>query len=228
MKIAICLHGLSHSKNDKGHVVSYKEGLKNFKKNVVTSDTDVFFHTWNPDILTISEDFQASKGFGEEQKIFDEQLTKDGKRTMLHSIRSRWLSALKSVALMEEWQKTHNIKYDLVMLVRFDIIFKVNVPWNDLDAKKFWTAKWEDEGGHSLDKDCVLDLWFISSPEMMIEFSKLYEKIDEYLSKEILLSNHVLAMTHLRMLKYDGKIDKWGKNPHDFDLIRRFLRETDK
>lgn len=216
MRIAICLHGLSTGKNDKGDSVSHKEAVSFFRKNVFTSNTDIFFHTWTTDVKEIQDSFKAKKYLGEKQVIFDTRRTKKGELTTLHSIHSRWVSALKSVELMTEYEKSHSIQYDLVMLVRFDIVFNTKVPWNTFKKGKFWISNWSEE-----DKNAILDLWFVASSDMIKDFAKLSNKIQSYLGSSTLVSNHNLAKRHLRELGWENRIEKWGKLPKDFTLVRR-------
>lgn len=214
-KIAYCLVGLVGytEPHGEGEPLDFNIAYENNKKNIFgDNDVDVFIHSWSVDF----ED-EIVKLYKPKEHIFEEQIKFEDDSRM-NAVESRWYSTNKSIELMKKYESEMNIKYDFVMVYRFDSAFITKLDFNKLDK---YNKKYKQEfvyGTHSSKNNCIPynisvgecgckdranidDQWLIGNSDDMILFSKLheYEKDSGFGSPHTEFKNH---------LKRIGLIDK--------------------
>ena len=223
MKVAVCLHGLSYGKSDlakRGRERNLEGGFNVFIDGSILRlfsghEVDFFSHTWGQESdSVISEHFRPKYKIHEEQIHFAEQ------GNYLHSIKSRWYSAYRSVGLLENYQKDTGCKYDYALLSRFDVRYFTDFDLDKLESEKFYCSNWVTEDP---EKDGLLDYWFLSNPENMIIFSKLYEDLDNLVSLDPYPSSHWLAIRHLQKAGIRNSLMHVKSEKIDFELTRRVI-----
>ena len=138
MRIAICFSGQIRTG------VEASENIKRFLGDLLPY-CDFFIHTWNinsqknyagtiiyPDEEYISEDninriiniYKPKKIIIEDYNIF--RFNKKSRDIMKNNITAQWYSFNKSVEYKKEYEKDNNFEYDLVVKLRFDIIYSNN------------------------------------------------------------------------------------------------------
>jgi hypothetical protein len=193
MKIALCLHGLFNSQQDKN-----SDGFNGYiyiKNNILNKfDTDVFIHSWEPDKQRLLEIlYQPKAAIFEPQKDFSELIKKRGLDKLEACPRppQSVLSHLYSVAeTMKLPHQQPNTKYDLIIKSRFDLGMinrQTAGPFNpvnpysvqcinlqtDIDKGRLYNANWNHfHMGPA-------DMWFYGSPDVMVKFTTLFSFLDE-------------------------------------------------
>ena len=240
MKVALCYHGIAKGKNFKsgGLKVGVEDEFELFKKNVIEQNPsiefDVFVHSWSVDhqsevdqiMHPIASVYEPTRIFKKPTfyEIVKEKIKKNlGKvyeYQRVNNIYSRWYSFQKVCDLV----KKSDIEYDLVIVLRFDMVILNPIIFKDLDKNHFYSGNWiglqnekgaliEDfefknnrhrEGiskiqiGYPFDDKGLQDFFFISSFEnMVLKFSTLYGNLPKML-KKYGTSNHFLALGQLK------------------------------
>jgi hypothetical protein len=192
MKIALCLHGMFNSPQD--FTSNGFDGYAYIKKHILDKgDVDVFVHSWEPDKYDlIKEMYNPKKAIFEEQKDFMDLVVDRGLYN-LHGVPrapQTVLSHLYSVTEVMKlpYQQT-DIKYDIIIKARFDLgrvnrntsIPGYGTPYpvqcinfqTDIEKNKIYMANWNHfHMGPA-------DMWFYGSPEVMAEFTTLYEFLEK-------------------------------------------------
>lgn len=258
MKIALVFHGLSEGKNEKGLSTSINiESFKNIKSRLI-KDCDIYFHTWDSkkkkniiDILKPKKFiFENSTIFKNkiESKLNDicNNINEDisnfiPNNQYLFSFYSRFYSLYKSVSLI-----TNINIYDMIIISRFDLyllkkldILKYNKK-NILYVNKFYGEEYLtgdnivclDGIQNIFNKNIllygVMDYFFIGSPSIILKFSKLYFKLDEYFKKSSdfyknkwtkKFSGHSICMYHIIRDNINFEYTEFIEKIH-FNLIR--------
>jgi len=138
--------------------------IKNHILDVKGNEVDIFVHTWSENFKTEIINIMAPKAILVEppKKFSDRKIKKQriehfadfknliirlvkrrksGNNDMentLYRLYSRWYSTLKVVELKCHYEKQMNIKYDFVMLLRFDIEFFKDIDFGLYDINKFY------------------------------------------------------------------------------------------
>ena len=212
MKTALCLHGIAIGKNDKGDPVNAEIAFQHYKKHILgKNDVDVFIHTWSVDARE-----NLIEMYDPRRSLFEKPIMFDSSSTKLHSTRSRWYSSKKSIELKRQHELENNFVYEWVMVSRFDVVFFTDLKFDYFMRDKFYVSNWlnpaRDTG--------LLDFWFFSSSMNMDKFSTLYDHVDEYLSEDQFVSNHVLAKRHLSEIDLIDTLSYYGNEYRDFWLAR--------
>lgn len=190
MKVALCLHGYFNSftdPNSKGDM-----GFEYIKKHILdVVDTDVFIHSWQPDLQQkFNTLYNPIKTKFEEQINFlsfinenELDLLKDPPRTP-QTILSHFYSIQESVRLMYESGNIYNFvirsRFDLgqinrststhnVECINFELsnpIDRINMAW--------WPDRWMLNEGPP-------DCWFYSGYETMRPFSNIFDSVQSYM-----------------------------------------------
>jgi len=193
MKIALCLHGLFNSTQDSNS--SGFDGYEHIKKNILDKgDVDVFVHSWEPDKKDLIEGMYNPKvAIFEEQKDFMGLVVDRGLYNLQGCPRSPQsvLSHLYSVTeVMKLPHKQIGVKYDIIIKARFDlgrINRNTSGPHNqtnpfpvqcinfqtDIESDKIYMANWNHFNMGPA------DMWFYGSPNVMVEFTTLYNFLEE-------------------------------------------------
>ena len=94
---------------------------------------------------------------------------------------SKWYANHQVVKLKKDFEKENGFVYDFVILGRFDLYFRTAFVFERLLQNKFYASPRNHGNDFRADHDIALmDLWFLSSSEMMDQFSDLYENIYNY------------------------------------------------
>jgi hypothetical protein len=192
MKIALCLHGLFNSTQDKN-----SDGFNGYlyiKKNILNIfDTDVFVHSWESDKKQLIDTlYQPKASIFEPQKDFSE-LIKERELDKLQGCPRSPQSVLSHLYSVTEVMKLPHqqtgVKYDIIIKARFDLgrinrntsgpglgnpyaVQCINFQ-TDIEQDKIYNANWNHfHMGPA-------DMWFYGSPKVMFEFTKLYDELFE-------------------------------------------------
>ncbi len=239
MKIAVCLFGLTGGAGGsygKGKTLDLTNSYKNYKKMIFKNlDIDFFAHTWSvemedkiietykPKSITVEKQIDFSrislkdykvpnhKSYEEINQILSKKETIKLLKNEISASHSRWLSVKKSIELMKEYKKKMNINYDFVIQLRYDLYFlrKINFSKNLLD--KFLCVQKHKSNDFSL-----YDVFFISSYDDAIKFSKIYDDIFDYSIRQ-----SCACIEHLRKLNIKPF---FYFNFRDVMLIRDFMK----
>jgi len=194
MKVALCLHGLFNSQQDVN-----SDGFNGYiyiKNNILNKfDTDVFIHSWEPDMQPLLEIlYQPKKAIFEPQKDFSELIKERRLDTVEGCPRSPQsvLSHLYSVTeVMKLPHEQTGVKYDMIIKARFDLgmvnrntsgPFNINSPYPVqcinlkgcyIQENKIYNANWNNfHMGPA-------DMWFYGSPNVMVKFTTLFSFLNE-------------------------------------------------
>ena len=110
------------------------------------------------------------------------------------------------------------------MISRFDCLYYTPIDFTTLDPTKFYASHWEGKtsAGVPHNLNGFLDYWFIANSSNMDLFGDLYNKLDEYLSEGISLSNHVLSKYYIEKLGLTDNISYMLNEHKDFNLNRNY------
>ena len=191
MKIALCLHGLFDSTQDSSS--NGLDGHAHIKKHILSKgDVDVFIHSWEIDKAGLIEAiYQPKEVIFEEQKDFSDIIKERGLDKLNGSPRSPQsvLSHLYSVTESMKLPFKQNERYDVVVKARFDLgrinrstsgpglgnpypVQCINFQ-TDIVDDKIYMANWNHfHMGPA-------DMWFYGSPKVMVEFTTLYNFLEE-------------------------------------------------
>ena len=180
MKIAILLHGLvgtlqdNHEKHKlinsnidydtkKDSNVVLKKGWESYSKNF--DNCDYYIHSWNTELEEeITELYNPIKYKLEEQIKF--QAPQEHKGSDL-----RWINHMGRFYSMKQSIKMcllENIKYDYIMISRFDLVFRNKFKFIDTEclvSEYYGVEKYDF-------KDKISDLWFVLNYESLVKFYK--------------------------------------------------------
>lgn len=239
-KIALVLHGKvggktgKHSQNE----VSSKEVLelafKHNKEHILdVYDTDVFIHSWSTELADEMVDlYNPLRHCIEDQVDFDIPPYIKANHTRAFAHLSRWYSFAESVDLINEYieiskKELVEIKYDHVIVQRFDLCWNIQPAFAKMDPKYFWVGK------SSLNPKIEWsDRWFSSNFNNMYAFSKLFDKIKEYMTGPLPsisqyggISSHKLSKFHADQCglkpKFKYQFGGYSNPVNDYNEVRR-------
>lgn len=218
MKIALCLYGKVGNRKKYCLAEPTMElaqlGFNHYKKNLLDcNNVDVFYHCWNPEFKDELNKLYNPKGYAfQKQFNFGKNLS-----IRQFAIKSSWFSRKKSIAIMDMYQKKHNMQYDAVILCRFDaaLMKKIVIQKEISDLSKFYfNGPYPIHDHKNLKKTCRIycceensdsfeigDLFYLSNPKNMKIFSTTYDFINDY----GLTSNHIISRKHMQ------KTGLWNK-----------------
>ena len=147
MKIALCLSGFIGNVNKwiDGEEIDYHYGYKYIYESILKGyDVDVFIHSWSTEHQEGLKDlYKPVKSIFEPNKDFKLRgvVPKEDLPTPYSfAVKSMWYSRKKSIELVEQYQKENNVKYDLVLLTRFDIALLKKFEFEKYNANKIHIA----------------------------------------------------------------------------------------
>jgi len=225
MKIALCLQGLSSGLNDKGDPVSFDKSAETIKKNIIDpNNADVFIHSWGEDSLRLEN---IKSIYSPKSYIFEKQIPFPASENVppslsdplkYHSTKSRWYSHEKSLSLKKQYEEKNGFKYDFVIVSRFDAHYFTLFNFEDYDPSCFYSSNFEfpEHKGTGLN-----DVWFFGGSDIMDEYSNIYENVDFYLNNGCELSNHAIALQHLKYLGREDKLRHTKVIKKDYQLSRK-------
>jgi len=138
--------------------------------------------------------------------------------------RSRWYGNQRVVKLKKQYEDENNIKYDFVVVGRYDLWFEKVFPLDDLDAKYFYAS--QRTNGDILREDheySLQDLFFLGNSELIDKFYTLYDHVSDYA-----IESPKAAWEHMQKSigQENFKFFPW-KFHKEYNLIRwRFRQNT--
>lgn len=197
MKAALVLGGYFNSKQDSSS--KGIDGFNHIKKNIFNKiETDVFIHSWQPELKDMIVDLYKPKNIISEPQIdfspivIERKLNQDylnyfvklGRPTE-HKF-SQFYSCSKAFELVRDYEKKVGKDYDIIIKGRFDLgrinrnisrefpVQCINFDPN-LDMSKLYFAYWEQQ------QYGPPDMWWYSNSKNMRKFVDLYNKsVNDY------------------------------------------------
>jgi hypothetical protein len=245
MKIAIALHGKFTGKNARGEVQGFTKPYKYLAKNIINKyeNVDVFFHGWDDNPLQ-SKDLvrlYKPKNYQLEEQVYFEHPFKNhnfistgpwNTQASIFNLYSRFYSLQKSIELIDD-------SYDFILISRFDTVFFKPIRFELLDSNNFYASNWNlNHEGWGLN-----DAWFISGIGLMREFSRTYDRLNDYfdiekgeyakfltkhgLQIESLTSGHAICRFRCEEMQIESKLFALGLEYKTWGLLRRINRRRD-
>lgn len=177
-----------------GHLRNYEVSYKNLKKHIIdVFDPDIFIHTWNnrgnvikkycsDTKLKVNKENVISTYFPKEIVFedfneIDKKVNKNYEQNSVVPV-SNIVHMYRKMALVNniknEYCKKNNIKYDLVIRARPDLIFESPIPEEELGDIKDFTYVPDTSNKQINDHLCF------SSEENVDFYCSLYYNIDKY------------------------------------------------
>ncbi len=227
MKIAVCFFGIlggTEGKNGKGTSKPIIDISKEYYyKNIITDNTDIFIHTWSKDYKNeIIEAFKPKSYIIEKQKKFKIPKYIFGIKTQsrkMQKIRkqnhySRWYSTMKAMDVVRDYELKNDVKYDLVLMTRFDIAWEEKINFENIPLDKFYSSSWIRRYWRDSKEPIKDKLWF--------------PMLEEAINKDALLSK-----TYKEYVGYphnnDGLLDFWflsnSDNMYKFSRLYNHINE---
>lgn len=213
----------------------WKEYILNINKNI-----DVFVHSWSLDYENIViENYHPKKYIFEKQKSFKNVNNTNylNQKTIYNNmnneeiIRSKYYSMCKAINLLNEYEIEQNIKYDIILISRMDLLWFNKVELNKINPNYFYTSNWnyayDKHKGRNLmynNKLLPLDHFFITNSIDIKIFGNLFNEIDNYIHHE---NPHAIILEFL----YDKEI--WKKHKtifhtfYDHLLLRTLFNDCE-
>jgi hypothetical protein len=243
MKIAVCFYGKFSGKNSRGEEQNFKQTFKYFKRNILVSDPDIYFHGWDDNEKSsqkIVETLKPKKFLLEKQINFDHpykhyNFVPEGPwntKNYINNNYSRFYSLKKSVELLE-------FNYDFVMISRFDSVFYKPFPFEILHKSNFYASNWHlNKEGWGFN-----DAWFISGSNIIKDFSLIFDRLNDYfdikhsgyvnhlvrhgLGLDSLPSGHAISRYRCIELGLENNLHSIGLEYKTWGLVRRIKKRRD-
>ena len=196
MKIAICFYGLAGKmknfqssaewlQNSADESLGCDLSYNHYKHHIFdkNDNIDIFLHTWSIEQEDeLKELYKPKDSIFEKQKEFEGiKLDSEGKpHRKTWGAFSRWYSTKKSIELKTKYELENNFTYECVMLTRFDISFMTDLIFNKYDMNYIYASGQKNKNHvHVSSNKFISDWWFFSNSNVMNEFSKVYDELDE-------------------------------------------------
>jgi len=213
MKTALCLHGYFDSKNQARTggkdiaIAAFNYIKEKIIDNPALGEVDVFIHTWDVNNSKKIKELYAPKNIiVEEQKTFEEELDKFDefptspgmyKGNTIERGLSIHYSRTESIGLKAIHEKENKMKYDCVIVGRFDMgqrgkehpqkYYATNFNFDkDFDPESVYCAYW-NQFNHGIPEH-----WLYGGSDIMNTVATLYDKLFEYYQKD---SDYFKAVT---------------------------------
>ena len=213
MKVALCLSGFIGNINKwiDGPEIDYHYGYEEYiKKNILQGyDVDVFIHSWS----TTHKD-GITKLYNPKDSLFEPNIDfklrgviekKQLPTPYSYAVKSMWYSRKKSIELVEAYEKQNSMKYDFVLLTRFDIALFKKFKFEQYDSDKIYIAGpvlgKRLPNGHTIPHK-INDMYFLANTKNMKKIVGLYETYEDIAVKENnnwpleSVSSHVVITNH--------------------------------
>jgi hypothetical protein len=191
-RVAICLKGAVSKKggpHDRfyykddlykdGQYIDYVKVRESIFKHIIDVNKDVyefdfFLHCWNFDLKDNMIDiYKPKKEKFEDNTNYNNVIMSVTSDPSDFGGISGGLSLKKSIELKEIYEIEKNIKYDIVIIYRYDVLI-----WKDIILDKYETDKYIYV--NAWDGSCNADYHFIMSNENSFKFKYLYDSIYLY------------------------------------------------
>jgi hypothetical protein len=184
---------------------------------------------FSPDVLKWSNDFLSRKNlfyiFRQERKEVDFSTFMFNYKSR---VKSRWYSTLKSLELMNNYSKINKKKYDFVLLVRYDCVFKTKLNLKKLEANfiylgsssYYWRRRKNNFGKSSLINFIFISIvdflrsdtsLFFSQPNFYTSITSLFSLNPVHLSDPFILASQENIMVFSEMYE---ECNKYLPSPH--------------
>ncbi len=189
-------------------IVDYTSNTHKFlrKKDI---EIDYFIFTWEDALVD-----RYIKRYEPKAILSNEQIhfkMKPHLQTHEHNTRvqahySRWYGVKQVMNLCTTYANKFNIRYDLIINARLDLCFHRQLNLDNIQTNKFHISDVSNMKKFSWpSSNEMIDHIFASSMDNMIQFSNLYDRLDEYTSPGQcpnwnIISSHFLTAWHLRKL----------------------------
>ena len=232
MKIALCLYGLQGNLEDKSGSGLKDSNILKISHNywyeyfLSRYDVDVYIHSWEPELEDkLIELYNPIKYKFEKQKVFEIPKHIEGTHTRKQNHYSRWYSQFQCNKL----RKKSNIKYDYIMMSRFDMAWSKYIEFEKLKTGVLYYPGDYLQMNH---RHKMQDLFHISQDKIMNKFCNLYNKIGEYASRSskycnnqrVGISSHRISKFHVRSedIKHETLLYRRAnkESQSDYTIIR--------
>jgi hypothetical protein len=234
-RVAICYYGLSYNLDNVQNTnvdsveVNYEWLVDNHKNTLWSqNEADIFIHTWKS-----SKEEEIKSEYSPKLSIFEPQIDFSHEADLICSdtsleyysrrghIMSRWYSNKKVLELKKQYELANNFSYDIVIVTRFDSLYRGNWDISNLNSEFFYVT-----GGWPCDYSKYLpDVWFISNSNNMDILGKLFDemKYAYYYNCDGLHNDwngHSLVLRHLTRYNINNKIQHFKKHYIDSNIAR--------
>jgi hypothetical protein len=234
-RVAICYYGLSYNldnvqnSNADSAEINYEWLIDNHKNSLwMQNNADIFIHTWKS-----SKEEEIKNLYSPKLSLFEPQIDFSEHANSICSdssleyysrrnhLMSRWYSNKKVLELKNKYETLNNFSYDIVMVTRFDSIFRGDWNISNLNNDMFYVT-----GGWPCDYSKYLpDVWFISNSNNMNILGKLFDEIKyTYYDNSDGLNNdwnsHSLVLRHLTRYNINNKINHFKNHYTDSNIAR--------
>lgn len=242
-RVAICLKGAvskEGSDHDRfynindvyrpGNYINYRAVGNSVIKHIVQANPnytfDFFLHGWNYELQDELVDlYKPKKYMFEDNNIYNDLISSSAKYPSDYGGVSGSLSLKKSLELKEEYEISNGIKYNIVIVYRYDVLLWKNMTLSFYDTENsMYVNGWDGR--------CLADFHFVMSNEISKKFKYLFDSI---------LNNNNIHKFHswiynyvVNFMKCNLKEDliKAGKNQEHMRVIfanpKKFLFLTNK
>ena len=193
MKIAVCYSGLSDSLNHNGYLIDPNESYNSLKSHFEKFDIDIFFHTWESNYQ--NKEIQESNLINllnPRSYIIQKPLFTDLPDVKFRT-KNRWFSQKKTIELFESYSNNNNIKYDLVIVSRFDCSYYNFINLKKIKKDTLYLAKWIFP--HNISG--YLDYWSFGDPKTISNLKGIYSSLENEFFQKDIYSNHVILKKYL-------------------------------
>lgn len=185
MRVALCMRGaISKKKGDfhyknqlymNSEYVDFKKCYDSIKKHIIDVNKehhfDIFCQSWSYNLENeIKNLYNPVKYNFEDNKKYNDEISSLCTPNNFSGV-SQALAIKKTIELKEEYEKEQNIKYDIVILYRYDVLL-----WKNMILNEYENIFNNDiyVNAHS---DCNGDFHFVMNNNNSYEFKYLYDSI---------------------------------------------------
>lgn len=236
MKVALCLHGLVGSIKGKNSEMAgggddvLRLSYGHNQHIIDINNADVFVHSWSTEFKDkINALYAPKSSLIEEQIQFELPDYIKSKPSRVFAHLSRWYSYKKVVELLRTYEEQNNIKYDYVLVQRFDLVWNAIPEFDLMNVNNLYVGK------STLNSNTEWsDRWFIANSDNMEKFATLYDNIYEYMKPGGELpsnkqyggiSSHYLTRFHAKKLglteEFMYNFGGYKQQPNDYNEVRR-------
>lgn len=190
-KVAICLKGAVSKKGTTherfynkedlyrdGEYINYTAVRNSIVNHIVESNPnyhfDFFLHGWNLDLSkNLIDLYKPKKYLFEDNRIYNDMIGSIILKQSDFGGVSGGLSTKKSIELKEIYEHESQIKYDIVIIYRYDVLLWKNMNLDEYNTENYiYVNQWEGE--------CNADFHFVMSHKNSNVFKYLYDSVYLY------------------------------------------------
>ena len=243
-RVAICIKGAVSKKGSDherfyhknelyrhGEYVDYVAVRNSVIKHIVEANPecnfDFFLHGWNIDLKDELVDLYKPKSFlFEDNNNYNDEISAMITDPKDFGGISGSLSLKKSLELKEQYEKDNDIKYDIVIIYRYDVLI-----WKDMSLdfynvnNSIYVNKWNGS--------CSADYHFVMSSENAYRFKYLYNSVVDHNNKHKFhhwIKNYIVNILKCRLLEDDIPVGLFQehmrlmtKNPVYINILKNFV-----